>query len=71
MDGLEKKRLLMNKEEERIVQSFLEGKCIECGKNLPNHAGFCKATTHQLELEFNAEDIVFNMSYQLGAKGKL
>jgi hypothetical protein len=61
----------MNKEEERIVQSSLEGKCIECGKNLPNHDGFCKVNTHQLELEFNAEDIIFNMSYQLGAKGKL
>ena len=58
-------------EEERIVQFSLEGKCIECGRKLPNHEDFCHVTTHQLELEFNAEDIVFNMSYQLGAKGKL
>tara|TARA_B100001146_G_C15905166_1_gene316290 strand:+ start:206 stop:400 length:195 start_codon:yes stop_codon:yes gene_type:complete len=64
----------MNKEEEeRIVQASLEGTCLECGERLPAHEGFCGVmqSETQLELEFNAEDIVFNMSYQLGAKGKL
>ena len=62
----------MNKEEERIVQFSLEGKCISCGEKLPEHKGFCDVmqSESQLELDFNAEDIVFNMSYQLAEKRK-
>tara|TARA_B100000809_G_C15019684_1_gene487959 strand:+ start:99 stop:263 length:165 start_codon:yes stop_codon:yes gene_type:complete len=39
-------------EEEKIVQFSLEGKCVECGGNLPKHLLNCPVITHQLELEF-------------------
>jgi hypothetical protein len=45
---------MITREEEIIVQTTLEGRCVSCGEKLPQHKGFCDVmqSESQLELEF-------------------